>query len=122
VELVEAALGDEAIRDAVGEGADAVFAARVLHHAPRPPQALAELAELCRPGGVLVVIDYAPHGDERMRTEQADAWLGFEAAELRQWAKKAGLEDVAITPVPAVRCGDGPDGHLDWQVLAGRRV
>ena len=121
VELLEAALGDASIREAVGEGADAVFAARILHHAPRPPAALKELVRLARPGGVVVVMDYGAHEDERMRTEQADAWLGFEPAELRQWAERAGLVDVQVTPVPAARCGDGPDGHLDWQILAGRR-
>ncbi len=121
VELLEAALGDDAIREAAGEGADAVFAARVLHHAPRPPKALEDLVALARPGGVVVVMDYQSHADERMRTEQADAWLGFEPEELREWATKAGLEAISLTPVPAARCGDGADGHLDWQILAGRR-
>ena len=121
VELLEAALGDDTIVDAVGEGADAVFSARVLHHAPKPSTALRDLVALARPGGVVVVMDYRAHEDERMRTEQADAWLGFEPDELRDWALEAGLESVALTPVPSARCGDGPDGHLDWQILAGRR-
>lgn len=121
VELLEANLGDTSIEDAVGEGADAVFAARVLHHAPKPSSALHDLVALARPGGVVVVMDYRSHEDERMRTEQADAWLGFEQDELREWAAKAGLEAVSLTSVPAARCGDGPDGHLDWQILAGRR-
>ncbi len=121
VELVEAALGDDAVLDAVGAGADAVFAARILHHAPRPARALKDLVALARPGGVVVVMDYAAHEDERMRTEQADAWLGFDEAELRSWAKKAGLVDTTLSAVPSVRCGDGADGHLDWQILAGRR-
>ena len=121
VELVEAALGDDTLRQAAGKGADAVFAARVLHHAPRPPRALRELVELVRPGGAIVVMDYGAHEDERMRSDQADAWLGFDETELRQWAMKAGLVDTTISAVPSIRCGDGPDGHLDWQILSGRR-
>ena len=33
--------------------------------------------------------------------EQADAWLGFEPAELRRFARAAGLEDVRVTSIPA---------------------
>ncbi|HJL30767.1 MAG TPA: ArsR family transcriptional regulator, partial [Polyangiaceae bacterium LLY-WYZ-15_(1-7)] len=102
-------------------GADAVFAARVLHHASRPSEALRGLASLAAPGGFVLVVDYRAHQDERLRDQQADAWLGFEPAELRDYATRAGLEDAHVTPIPAARCGEGPDGHLDWQVLAARR-
>ena len=123
VELLRAQLGDSELRARVTElgGADAVFAARVLHHAPKPQKALAELLELARPGGFVLVVDYAAHQDERLRESQADAWLGFEPAELRRLSKRVGLCDVQLTSIPAARCGQGPDGHLDWQVLAARR-
>ncbi|MEM9071833.1 MAG: metalloregulator ArsR/SmtB family transcription factor [Myxococcota bacterium] len=122
VELLQAELGDESLRTraAAHGGADAVFAARVLHHAARPRRALTQLAELVAEGGLLLVIDYAPHQDESMRNE-ADTWLGFEPKELSRLATAAGLCDPVVTPIPAARCGDGPDGHLDWQVLAARR-
>ena len=55
---------------------------------PQPGKVVAQLAALCAPGGALVVIDYARHDDESMR-EQADAWLGFEPAELRRFARAA---------------------------------
>lgn len=123
VELLQAELGDDELRTRVVElgGADAVFAARVLHHTPKPETALGELLQLTRPGGFVLVVDYASHQDERLRDKQADAWLGFEPAELRRLAKRVGLCDVQLTPIPAARCGQGPDGHLDWQVLAARR-
>jgi DNA-binding transcriptional ArsR family regulator len=100
-------------------GADAVFASRVLHHAPQPGRVVAQLASLCAPGGALVVLDYARHDDESMR-EQADAWLGFEPAELRRFARAARLEDVRVIKIPASLCGDGPDKHLPWQALVAR--
>ncbi len=122
VELVRGELGDAAVLARVAElgGADAVFAARVLHHMPRPKQALEALVPMLAPGGVLLVIDYAAHEDERLRDDQADAWLGFDADELLQLARDVGLEDAAVSIIPAARCGDGPDGHLDWQVLSAR--
>lgn len=123
VELLAGELDDDALKErVVGElgGADAVFASRVLHHAPKPAMALASLAALARPGGVVLVIDYASHQDERMREHQADLWLGFSEAELRDLAHGAGLVEPQVTLIPSARCGDGPDGHLDWQVLAAR--
>ena len=104
-------LGFEGPGSSRGAGADAVFASRVLHHAPQPARVVAQLASLCAPGGALVVLDYTRHDDESMR-EQADAWLGFEAAELRRFARAAGLVDARVTGIPAAFCGDGPDKHL----------
>ncbi len=101
-------------------GADVAFASRMLHHAPQPSKAVAELAALCAPGGALVVLDYARHDDESMRAE-ADAWLGFEAAELERFARAAGLDDARVTKIPASFCGDGTDAHLPWQVLVARK-
>jgi ArsR family transcriptional regulator len=120
VTLVQGELDSKELRRAVGSGADAVFASRVLHHAPQPAKVVAQLAALCAPGGSLVVIDYAHHDDESMR-EQADAWLGFEPAELRRFARAASLEDTRVAKIPAPFCGDGPDRHLPWQVMVATR-
>jgi len=119
VRFVEGELDGPPVREAVGAGADVVFAARLLHHAPRPAHVVEQLAELCRPGGAVVVLDYARHDDEAMRA-QADLWLGFEPAELRRFARAAGLVDAKVTSVPAALCGNGPDAHLAWQVLVAR--
>ncbi|MEM1416463.1 MAG: metalloregulator ArsR/SmtB family transcription factor [Myxococcota bacterium] len=121
VELHQAELGDASLPATVPGGADAVFAARVLHHASRPARAFASLVELAAPGGAVVLLDYARHDDERLRAELADAWLGFSEDELLGFARTAGLEEARLTRVPAARCGDGPDGHLDWVVLVARR-
>ena len=91
-----------------------------MHHAPRPADLLRQLVALTRPGGAVVVVDYARHDDEKMRDE-ADLWLGFEPAELRRLAKDAGLEDEGVTKIPAAFCGKGKDSHLPWQVLVARR-
>jgi ArsR family transcriptional regulator len=128
VRLIEGDIDAPELRAALGlaagaegrAGADAVFASRVLHHAPQPSRVVVQLAGLCAAGGAVAVIDYASHQDESMR-DQADAWLGFSPAELRRFARDAGLEDPRISSIPAALCGDGPDRHLPWQVLVAKK-
>jgi ArsR family transcriptional regulator len=120
VTLLCAELDAKELRRAIGPGADAVVASRVLHHAPQPSKVVGHLASLCATGGALVVIDYARHDDESMR-DQADAWLGFEPSELRRFARAAGLDDPRVTTIPAPLCGDGPDKHLPWQVMVAKK-
>lgn len=122
VTLIEDHIAGDRVAAAVGEGADLVLAARVLHHAPRPKAALAELTRLARPGGKVLVIDYARHDDERMSEQQADVWLGFSEEELRGFARAAGLESVVTTRVPASLVRVGPDAHLPCLTLIGTRV
>ena len=122
VTLVQGELAGREIRAALAgsPGADVVLAARMLHHAPRPQAAVAELAQLLAPGGALMVIDYERHQDEAMRTGQADLWLGFEPAELSRYALAAGLERPSVVRLPSHLLGDGADRHLSWQVLIAR--
>jgi ArsR family transcriptional regulator len=123
VSLLHGELDDEAVKRALretGGGADAVFAARLLHHAPRPADFVRKLAPLVRAGGALVVLDYGHHDDESMRA-QADLWLGFEPRELCGLAEGAGFEGARVTKVPDALRGRGPDAHLPWQLLFARK-
>ncbi|MEZ4221021.1 MAG: metalloregulator ArsR/SmtB family transcription factor [Polyangiaceae bacterium] len=117
VELVE---GDVSSADECLE-ADLVVAARMLHHAPRPRSALAELARLAKPGGKVLVIDYARHEDQRLSEELADLWLGFSEAELAEFARGAGLVEVSARVIPAELVRVGPDAHLGWIFVVGTR-
>nr|MDQ3037741.1 class I SAM-dependent methyltransferase [Myxococcota bacterium] len=123
VELHEGEVDDAALRRRVRKlgGADVVFASRILHHAPQPKKLLASLADLARPGGAIVVLDYQPHEDERLREQQADLWLGFDERELAQMAHDAGLVGATVRAVPGGVRGKGPDAHVGWQVLIARR-
>jgi DNA-binding transcriptional ArsR family regulator/protein-L-isoaspartate O-methyltransferase len=120
VKLLKCELGATELRAEVGQGADVVFASRLLHHAPRPLDLLRQLAALTRPGGAVLVLDYGRHDDESMRDE-ADLWLGFEASELSGLAKDAGLVDAEVVKLPSAWCGRGKDSHLPWQVLIAKR-
>lgn len=121
VELLEAELSDARLKQRVGAGADVVVAARVLHHAPLPRVALAELALLLRPGGKLLVIDYARHTDEQLRDAQADVWMGFEADELLRLSCEAGLSEPQVFPIQRSLTAAAVDGHVSWQLLVGTR-
>lgn len=122
VELMHADYDDPAVVRRVRElgGADVVLAVRLLHHAPRPQQAVSLLGALARPGGRVVVVDYGSHADEGMRERQADLWLGFDRQELLGFAESAGLITPEVFVIPAARYGPGPDAHLQWQVLTAQ--
>lgn len=121
VKLLKSELAAPELREAVGQGADVVFASRLLHHAPRPVDLVKQLALLARPGGAVLVVDYARHDDESMRDE-ADLWLGFEPAELKRFARDAGLESAEVVKLPSAFCGRGKDAHLPWQVMIAKTV
>jgi DNA-binding transcriptional ArsR family regulator/protein-L-isoaspartate O-methyltransferase len=123
VRLVCADLSDSSALQGLPElgQADLVFASRVVHHAPQPSAAMRALAELARPGGSVLVLDYAPHDDEAMREEQADVWLGFGADELCALAAGAGLQGAAVHELPKEFHPGGPDAHLTWHVLVAQR-
>lgn len=123
VELVQGDLADDGFLAGLADRgrADAVFASRILHHAPRPAEAVQRMARLVADAGSLVVLDYTPHEDERMRSEQADEWLGFSAEELTDFARGAGLGDVRVENMSAALRGAGPDAHLSWQLCVARR-
>jgi DNA-binding transcriptional ArsR family regulator/SAM-dependent methyltransferase len=101
--------------------ADAVFASRVLHHAPRPVETVRTLASLARPGGHILVLDYVRHDDDSMRDKQADLWLGFSDDELLRHAREAGLCECAVARLPSEFHPGGPDAHLTWHTLVARR-
>lgn len=124
VRQIEGSADDAAVIDEVQRrgGADLVLVARVLHHAARPAELVASCARLLRRGGHLVVLDYAPHDDEHMRSAQADVWLGFPAAQLENLLTQAGLTEVGAGPFAGPLPAGEPDAHLPWQWAAGRRA
>ena len=72
--------------------ADAVVMHQVLHYLSEPAQAIREARRILAPGGQLLIVDFAPHEHEFLRTAHAHERLGFAAAQLEQWLIEAGLE------------------------------
>ena len=70
---------------------DAAVFHLVLHYAEDPAAAIREAARVLRPGGRLVVADFAPHDQEFLREVHAHRRLGFGTGEVEGWARAAGL-------------------------------
>jgi ArsR family transcriptional regulator len=68
-----------------------VLAAMVAHHQPSPQRFFRHAGKLLRRDGVLVVVELCRHDHEWARAACGDLWLGFEPAELTEWAVNAGL-------------------------------
>ena len=64
----------------------------VLHYSAEPERVIEEAARTLRPGGRLVVVDFAAHTEERLRTEHAHRRLGFAREELDAAMAAVGLE------------------------------
>jgi ubiquinone/menaquinone biosynthesis C-methylase UbiE len=73
---------------------DLVVVHQVLHYLDDPARALRGAARLVSPGGRLLVVDFAPHDLEFLRTSQAHRRLGFSADQVSHWLAEAGLATV----------------------------
>jgi len=80
--------------------ADAVTIHQVLHYAVDPAAVVAEAARVLKPGGQLVIVDFAPHELEALRDQHAHRRLGFSDEEVSGWLCAAGLEPAGATRLP----------------------
>ena len=71
--------------------ADTVIIHQVLHYAHSPAVAIAEAGRVLADGGRLLVIDFAAHEREELRTTDAHIRLGFDDETMRGWFRSAGL-------------------------------
>jgi len=79
---------------------DVVTIHQVLHFADDPAAVVAEAARVLRSSGRLVIVDFAPHTYDALRSENAHRRLGFADADMRAWLLAAGLVPVAPVKLP----------------------
>ena len=72
--------------------ADTIVIHQVLHYAHSPAAAIAEAARVLAPGGTLLVVDFAAHDREELRSTDAHIRLGFEDEVMAGWFASSGLE------------------------------
>jgi ArsR family transcriptional regulator len=89
---------------------DAAVMHQVLHYAEEPAAVIAEAARVLRPGGRLLLVDFASHGEVFLQTEHRHLWLGFNDGEIARWLLVAGL-----VPGPALRLAGRPLTVVIWQ-------
>jgi ubiquinone/menaquinone biosynthesis C-methylase UbiE len=80
---------------------DVVTIHQVLHFLADPAAAVAEAARTLSPGGHMLIVDFAPHKLEFLRTRYAHRRLGFADQEVISWCRSAGLVDVTIRHLTA---------------------
>lgn len=71
--------------------ADVAILHHVLHYAQQPGAAIREAGRVLAPGGRLLIVDFAPHDREELRSQGAHVRLGFDDDQVAGWAEAADL-------------------------------
>jgi ubiquinone/menaquinone biosynthesis C-methylase UbiE len=77
MERLDIRLGDFNQLPLEDEAFDTVLLHQVLHYAQAPERAIAEASRVLAPGGRLMIVDFASHDREELRTVHAHSRLGF---------------------------------------------
>lgn len=91
-----------------GDYADLVIVHQVLHYLDAPERVISEAARILRPGGRLLVVDFAPHTLDYLRQDFGHRRLGIRAENFKRWASDAGLDasdPVSFDPPPELEHG-----------------
>ncbi len=120
VKLAEAGLASAELRQGdmyalplASACADTVILHQLLHYAQQPAAAVAEAARLLAPGGRLLIVDFAPHDREELRSRDAHARLGFADDVMLKYLDSAGLAARVVEHLEG--------GELTVTIWAGER-
>lgn len=95
-------------------GADAAILHHVLHFAQQPGAAIGEAARVLSDGGRLLIVDFAPHDREELRSRDAHTRLGFSDEQILGWFANAELAPVLVETLEG--------GELTVKLWLGRKT
>jgi ArsR family transcriptional regulator len=98
-------LGDIADLDGTAGRADLIVIHQVLHYFDDPGRAIAQARRALKPGGDMLIVDFAPHELEFLRAEHAHRRLGLSEAQMQGWARSAGLGISDLITFPPTNAG-----------------
>lgn len=93
------------------EEADIVIMHQVLHFVDDPTMALAEVARVLKPGGRVLIADFASHNLTYLRDEHAHRRLGFRDEDIKAWLDDHNLVLEANEHMASHK------GHADLEVV-----
>jgi demethylmenaquinone methyltransferase/2-methoxy-6-polyprenyl-1,4-benzoquinol methylase/ArsR family transcriptional regulator len=96
---------------------DLVIFHQVLHYLDDPARAVREAVRALRPGGRLLIVDFAPHEEEALRQSHAHRRLGFSRSEVDGFLAEAGLQ---IMPGRDLVPNRAEGGKLTVSIWLGR--
>ena len=94
-------LGDIGDLDVSLGPADVIVIHQVLHYFDDPGRMLAQARRLLKPKGTMLIVDFAPHDLEFLRSEHAHRRLGLSRSQMSDWAAAAGLSVSAVDEFPS---------------------
>lgn len=100
IENAQIRLGDISEPFTGGGRADLAILHQVLHYFDDPGRVLKEAKQALEPSGEILVVDFAPHNLEFLRSEHAHRRLGLSSAQMASWAKQCQLEVLEMKEFP----------------------
>jgi ubiquinone/menaquinone biosynthesis C-methylase UbiE/predicted transcriptional regulator len=64
----------------------------VLHHLSEPQDCIREVNRILKSGKEFIIVEFAKHNNEMMRSKYGDRWLGFYEGEIESWLGNSGFE------------------------------
>jgi ArsR family transcriptional regulator len=110
-------MGDIADLDASAGRADLIVLHQVLHYFDDPGKTLAQARPALKPDGEMLIVDFAPHELEFLRSHHAHRRLGLSEAQMQGWARGAGLAVAGLESFPPSNAAEGLTVCL-WRLTA----